>query len=178
VQIGAAKLALTDDFAVLGTYRRFIQPVDRAGTRWKIDAYLTGLTGIAQADIDAQGVPLPTALAEFDRFSEGAGFWSWGKDEINMLAVSCFVVGITPPILATRFANAGSLLLEAGMPYEDLQRTRSSGLAAYFNIDRPELRAHDALDDAMSVACTLQHLLRQGKLAPAAFHVQCSPPHP
>ena len=169
VQIGAAKLALTDDFAVLETYRRFVQPVDRAGRHFAIDPFLTGLTGISQADIDAQGVSLQTALAEFDRFSEGAILWSWGKDELFALAVSCFVAGVVPPIPATRFGNACALLLAGGMPSEDLARTRSSGLAAYFNIVRPELRAHDALDDALSVAYTLQALLRQGKLTPAAF---------
>jgi len=169
VQVGAAKLALTGDFAVLETYRRFVQPVSRTGGRFAIDPFLTALTGISQADIDQDGVPLQTALAEFDRFSEGGVLWSWGKDELFALAVSCFVAGFAPPIPATRFGNACALLLAAGMPAADLSRTRSSGLAAYYNIDLPELRAHDALDDALSVALTLQHLLRQGKLTPAAF---------
>jgi hypothetical protein len=33
-----------------------------------------------------------------DRFSEGARFWSWGKDELNMVAISCYVAGIPAPI--------------------------------------------------------------------------------
>ena len=169
VQIGAAKLVLGDDFDVHETYRRFVRPLNRAGKPLTIDPFLTSLTGISQSDIDREGVALEAALAEFDRFSEGALLWSWGKDELFALAVSCFVAGITPPIPATRFANACALLLAAGMPAEDLSRTRSSDLAAYYNIARPALHAHDALDDALSVAYALQLLLRQGKLTPDAL---------
>ena len=67
VQIGAVRLALTGDFAVLETYRRFVQPVDRAGARSTIDPFLTRLTGIAQADIDGAGMPLEAALARCER---------------------------------------------------------------------------------------------------------------
>ncbi len=55
------------------------------------------------------------------------------------------------------------------MPYEDLKVTRSNTLAAYYKIDHPPLRGHDALDDALSVAYTLQHLLQSSKLMPEDF---------
>ena len=169
VQIGAAKLSLTDDYPILETLRIFIQPVDRSGAAFRIDPFLTQLTGITETDIADKGVPLETALAELDRFSNAADFWSWGKDELNMIAISCFAAGLEAAIPASRFGNACRLLLRAGMSYEDIQKTRSGGLAACFCVDHPRLRNHDALDDAMSVACTLQHLLRQGRLTPEAF---------
>jgi DNA polymerase III epsilon subunit-like protein len=84
-----------------------------------------------------------------------------------MVAISCYVQGLTPPLPATQFGNACALLLRAGMPYEDLKRTRSNKLADHFQITHPPLRGHDALDDALSVAYVLQALLRQGKLCPA-----------
>ncbi|MGO7565672.1 exonuclease, partial [Rhizobium johnstonii] len=49
-----------------------------------------------------------------DIFSGGARFWSWGKDELNMLAISCYVAGIHPSIPARRFDNAVKLLVAAG----------------------------------------------------------------
>lgn len=95
--------------------------------------------------------------------------WSWGKDELNMMAISCYIAGISPPIPASRFDNAVKLLLAAGMPVEDLARTPSNRLADYYGVDHPVLKGHDALDDALSVTYTLQYLLRSGKLLPSAF---------
>lgn len=85
-QIGAVKIGLEDDFPLLGTYRAFIQPIDRFGKRYVLDPFFTKLTGITEENIQAEGLSLQDALASVDRFSEGARFWSWGKDELNKAA--------------------------------------------------------------------------------------------
>lgn len=167
VQIGAAKLGLAGDFPVLDTFRVHIAAVDRFGAPAPIDPVLTALTGITAETVAAEGVPLAKAIAAFDAFSEGARFWSWGKDEINLMAISTYVAGIAPTLPPTRFGNASALLLEAGVPRETVERTRSNELVGLFGIAHPPLRAHDARDDALSVAFVLQHLLREGRLAPA-----------
>lgn len=168
-QIGAAKLGLEDDFPILDTFMVYVVPIDRFGDRYPLDAFFTKLTGITNDNIAVEGVSLEEALANLDEFSEGARFWSWGKDELNMVAISCYVAGIEPSIPANRFDNAVKLLLAAGMPIEDLARTPSNKLAEYYGVDHPPLRGHDARDDALSVAYTLQHLLRDGKLQASAF---------
>lgn len=170
-QIGAVRLGLEGDFPLLGTYKAYICPVDRHGGRYVIDPFFTRLTGITGEIIETEGVPLQQALSSFDSFSEGAQCWSWGKDELNMVAISCYVAGIQPPIPAGRFDNAVKLLLAAGMPVEDLAKTPSNRLADYYGVEHPPLQGHDALDDALSVSYTLQHLLRGGKLTPEAFGV-------
>ncbi|MGV2021086.1 3'-5' exonuclease [Agrobacterium sp. 22-223-1] len=170
-QIGAVRLGLEGDFPLLGTYKTYICPVDRHGERYAIDPFFTGLTGITGEIIEAEGVPLQEALSSFDSFTEGAQCWSWGKDELNMVAISCYVAGIQPPIPAGCFDNAVKLLLAAGMPVEDLAKTPSNRLADYYGVEHPPLQGHDALDDALSVSYTLQHLLRGGKLTPEAFGV-------
>lgn len=86
-----------------------------------------------------------------------------------MVAISCYVAGVQPAIPANRFDNAVKLLLEAGMPIEDLARTPSNKLADYYGVAHPPLQGHDALDDALSLSYTLQHLMRTGKLQPEAF---------
>jgi len=86
-----------------------------------------------------------------------------------MVAISCYVEGIQPPISAPRFENAVKLLPAAGMPLDDLAKTPSNKLADYFRVEHPPLQSHDALDDALSVAYTLQFLLRAERLKPAAF---------
>ena len=61
------------------------------------------------------------------------------------------------------------LVIAAGMPIEDLAKTRSNALADYYGVEHPPLQGHDALDDALSVAYALQHLLQTGKLQPDVF---------
>jgi hypothetical protein len=55
------------------------------------------------------------------------------------------------------------------MPIEDLAKTPSNKLADYYSVEHPHLQGHDALDDALSVSYTLQHLMKTGKLAPEVF---------
>jgi DNA polymerase III epsilon subunit-like protein len=168
-QIGAVKLGLEGDYPLLDTFKAYVQPIDRFGDRYALDPFFTKLTGISEENIQAEGVALQDALAGVDRFSDGARFWSWGKDELNMVAISCYVAGIAPSIPAYRFDNAVKLLIAAGMPIEDLARTPSNKLADYYGVEHPPLQGHDALDDALSVSYTLQYLLRTGKLQPDVF---------
>ena len=86
-----------------------------------------------------------------------------------MVAISCYIAGIAPPIPAHRFDNAVRLLVAAGMPNDDLAKTPSNKLADYYGVEHPPLRGHDALDDALSICYTLQHLLKAGKLRPEIF---------
>ncbi|KAI3480213.1 hypothetical protein L1887_57671 [Cichorium endivia] len=132
--------------------RPYISPIDRHGGRYAIDPFFTRLTGITEEIIEAEGVPLQEALSSFDSFTQGARCWSWGKDELNMVAISCYVAGIQPPMPAGRFDNAVKLLLAAGMPVEDLAKTPSNRLADYYGVEHPPLQGHDALDDALSVS--------------------------
>lgn len=166
-QIGLVKIGLEGDFPVLETLCLHIVPRDRSGARMPLDPYFTDLTGVTEDAITTHGIPLREALQRTEAFAAGARLWSWGKDEFNLVAISCYVEGLTPPIPATRFGNACDLVLKGGMPYADLKTMRSNRLADYFRIAHPPLRAHDALDDALSVGWTIQHLLRQGKLAPS-----------
>ncbi len=168
-QIGAVKLGLESGFPILGTYKAYVQPLDRFGKRYAIDPFFTKLTGITEEAIETEGVTLQDALSGIDSFSGGVRFWSWGKDELNMVAISCYIAGIEPPIPAHRFDNAVKLLLAAGMPLEDLAKTPSNKLVDYYDVEHPPLQGHDALDDALSVSYTLQHLMRAGKLGLEVF---------
>ncbi|RCW85161.1 3'-5' exonuclease [Phyllobacterium bourgognense] len=168
-QIGAVKLGLEGDFPILDTLKSYVRPIDRFGKRHPLDPYFTNLTGITEHNMDSEGVALQDGLAALDSFSDGARFWSWGKDELNMIAISCYVAGLQPPIPAQRFDNAVKLLVAAGMPIEDLAKTPSNKLADYYGVEHPPLQGHDALDDALSISYTLRHLMKAGKLQPEVF---------
>ena len=48
-----------------------------------------------------------------------------------MIAISCHAAVVAPPIPVTRLGNATVLTERAGMPLEDIHKTRSNTLAAY-----------------------------------------------
>ncbi len=168
-QVGAVKLGLEGDYPILDTYKAYVRPIDRHGKRYPLDPYFTNLTGITEQNIEAEGVALKDALSGIESFSEGVRLWSWGKDELNMVAISWYITGIQAPIPADRFDNAVKLLIAAGMPIEDLAKTPSNKLADYYRVEHPPLQGHDALDDALSVSYTLQYLLKSGKLQAEVF---------
>jgi DNA polymerase III epsilon subunit-like protein len=170
VQIGAVRLALQGDFAIDASFSQLVCPVDRFGQPIGLHPAFTALTGIDAAAVAAQGQPLAAALAAFDAFSEGAPIWSWGKDELNMIAISTWIAGLPPPIPAHRFGNACHLLLRAGVPLDTVKSLRSHSLCAHFSLTPPAGRAHDAAHDARCVATVLRHLLVTGQLAADNLH--------
>ena len=168
-QIGAVKISLDNDSKIIETLKTHIKPLDRHGDRYELDPFFTELTGITPETIDTEGVSLLVANEQLRNFADDAKLWSWGKDELNMMAISCYIAGIEPCLPAHRFDNACRLLLASGMPYEDLQQTQSSALADYFKIEHPPLRGHDALDDALSITYVIQHLLSEKKISKSNF---------
>jgi DNA polymerase III alpha subunit (gram-positive type) len=73
-QIGAAKIHLRDDFAIIDTKRIYVKPIDRYGSPYSIDSHFTKLTGITEEVIVEQGIALEDALNDLDRFANGACF--------------------------------------------------------------------------------------------------------
>jgi DNA polymerase III epsilon subunit-like protein len=169
VQIGAVALSLSGTVGPAETFQCVVIPRDRHGAPYAISEFLTRLTGITPDRVAEEGLELPDALARFDAFTQGAPIWAWGTDELNAVAVSCYLAGIAAPIPATRFGNAPKLFKTAGIPVEDIHKLRSNTLCDYFGIDQPEARAHDALSDATGTALALAHLLRQGRLGADDF---------
>jgi hypothetical protein len=167
VQIGAARLGLGEGFPILDRFEALIRPMDRHGREIVPDPVFTRLTGITPNRIAEEGRSLGLALRAFSDYASDAMIWSWGKDELNLMAISPWVAGIPAPFPATRFGNACSLLLKAGVPQVEVQALRSHTLCAHFDLAAPEGAAHDARHDALSVARVLQHLLQVGRLLPA-----------
>ena len=52
----------------------------------------------------------------------------------------------------------------SGHAIEDIGKTASNKLTDYYGVEHLPLQGHDALDDALSVAYALQHLLQAGEL--------------
>jgi DNA polymerase III epsilon subunit-like protein len=167
VQIGAWRMAPDGDFAVTASFTHLIRPVDRHGQPITLDPVFAGLTGLTDARLADEGVDLVAALDAFTRFANGAMIWSWGKDELHLMAISAWIAGIPAPLPAQRFGNACTLLLKAGVSYDVVQSLRSHTLCAHFGLTLPAGTAHDATHDAQGLGLVLRHLLQTGQLDPA-----------
>ncbi len=168
-QIGAVRLGLSGAFDLGARFECVVIPRDRQGKPYPISEFVTRLTGITPARLAADGLELPDALKRFDAFTEEASIWAWGTDELNAIAVTCYLAGRLAPIPAKRFGNAPKLFVNAGIPLDDIHSLRSNTLCDYFGLAQPEARAHDALSDATGTAIALQYLLREARLRPADF---------
>jgi hypothetical protein len=166
VQIGAWRLALDGDFALTASFSQLIRPVDRHGQPVTLDPVFAGLTGLTDARLADEGADLATALDAFTRFADGAMIWSWGKDEVQLMAISPWIAGIPAPLPPHRFGNACTLLLKAGVSYDVVQTLRSHTLCAHFGLTPPAGMAHDATHDAQGLGLALRHLLQTGLLDP------------
>lgn len=169
-QIGAVRLSLTAPFDTLERFEVLIQPRTRSGDPLALHPLNATLTGVTTERLEAEGLPLEDALQRLVAFAGADQLWAWGKDEFNMMAISCYVAGVAPPLPATRFGNAPALFLAAGLALEDIHSLRSNTMLAHFGLSLPDARGHDALGDARMVAEVLRHLMQTGQLAPDLLH--------
>lgn len=166
-QIGAVRIDLTAPFAATERFEVLIQPLDRNGTPLDLHPLNAKLTGVTPKRLAGEGVALAEALDRLAAFAGQDKLWAWGKDEFNMVAISCYVAGIPAPIPALRFGNAPELFLKAGVPLDDIHGLRSNTMLDYFGLSLPDARGHDALGDARMVAEVLRHLMQAGRLDPS-----------
>ncbi|MEP5631529.1 MAG: exonuclease [Tateyamaria sp.] len=165
-QIGAVRLSLKAPFDSLERFEVLIRPRDRDGDLIDLDPFNAQLTGVSAARLAEEGVDLAEALHRLETFAAGDPMWAWGKDEFNMVAISCYIAGIAPPIPASRFGNAPVLFLEAGEPLDVIHNLRSNTMLEHFGLTLEGARGHDALGDARMVAEVLRHLMETGRLDP------------
>ncbi|NEB81190.1 exonuclease domain-containing protein [Streptomyces sp. SID14478] len=162
VQIGA--LRLREDCSVVEEFETLVRPVVNP----RLDAYFTGLTGISQEAVDAQGVAPARALGDFLGFCQGQSVLSYGNDmvvlgenigwarakgeEIEHSFLDAAFVNIRPWVNAlaprTADANVGRLWSVLGLP------TPGEG------------QEHSALFDCYSFAAALRYLRGRGAVLP------------
>lgn len=173
-QIGAVRLSLEAPYDEVERFEVLIRPLDRVGAPLALHPLNATLTGVTEERLIRDGVALPDALERLHQFAGDDPLWAWGKDEFHMMAISCYVAGIAPPIPATQFGNAPELFVAAGVPPDVVQGLRSNTMLDHFGLSLPDARGHDALGDARMVAEVLRHLLQRGALDPMRL---CAPLH-
>lgn len=159
IQIGAVRVEQHDgDFRQTGEFGCLIRPSRHP----VLSGYFQDLTGITQAQVEAEGLAFEDAFRAFMTFVGGDGALPccWGWDHI-VLKENCRHHGITVPKALERAVNLVPYLGDVmGFGHKVPE---SSRLAAEVGLDQVG-QAHDALDDARSIAAAIQHLGHQGRI--------------
>lgn len=151
VQIGAVKIE-TKSMEELESMLVYVKPVKNP----KLSEYFIKLTGILQEVVDRDGIGYAEALDKFTLWSGGLKLYSWGGDK-DVLEENAKLLGIEFPFPSSQFADIQEFFRAQGVPVE---KYMSSTIPRAFG-EEPLLRAHDALNDARSIAQALRAFRRK-----------------
>ena len=158
VQIGAVRLdgktlAVLDEFDLL--VRPRINPV--------LSPYFEKLTGITNDVVTARGIDFAEAYRRFADFAGDDPICAFGHDEW-ILEENLRLYGITQFRTLPRFSDLRSWFAACNVdPRGMLSCEIAPSLGLAF-----QGRAHNALDDARSMAASMEEMVRRGAVRPAA----------
>jgi inhibitor of KinA sporulation pathway (predicted exonuclease) len=158
VQIGAVRLD-GRTLAVLGEFDLLVKPRINPA----LSSYFEQLTGITSAEVAVRGVDFHEAYARFAEFAGDGPICAFGHDEW-ILEENLRLYGITDFRALPRFQDLRSWFAACNVDPRGLHSCEiapSLGLAF-------QGRAHNALDDARSMAASMEEMVRRGAARPAA----------
>jgi len=159
VQIGAVKLD-ADSFAVLDQFDRLVRPRINP----LLSPYFEKLTGITSRQIARDGEDFATAYAGFLDFAGEGPIAAFGRDD-RALQDNLRLYGMTRARALPLFYDLRGWFAALGLDPRGMQ---SLDLASALGVPF-QGRAHNALDDAKSVAAVMAVLASRGtRLRPAA----------
>jgi inhibitor of KinA sporulation pathway (predicted exonuclease) len=159
VQIGAVKLE-ADTMTRLGEFGALVIPrINR-----NLSAYFTNLTGIGNDTLAARGMDFAEAYDRFVDFAGGGAIAAFGRDDHVLMAnLRLYGIGDARPLppfqdLRCWFATHGI----------DPRGLHSCDIGPLLGVPF-QGQAHNALDDARSIACGMEVMVSRGAhLRPAA----------
>jgi inhibitor of KinA sporulation pathway (predicted exonuclease) len=156
IQIGAVRVRNTEGLPEEDRLLCHVSPIRNP----TLSDYIIDLTGIEQRVIDSEGFGFDEALAVFEAFCDGAhAVLSYGHD-YDIIAENCALNGLPPPDLS-RFDDVTGAFPESVRAR--LASLSSHELPTLVGLE-PTGRAHDAMDDALSVALTVRELRSRGMI--------------
>ena len=127
-----------------------------------LSPYITSLTGIQQSVMDAQGVGFAEALAAFYAFCvQGRSpLFCYGEQDPLVFDENYILNNLKPPSFPAGMHDICLILEQAGID----TRLYTSGTVYQAVGIRFDLAAHNALNDVRSLALTIRHLIKMGKI--------------
>lgn len=158
VQIGAVKLD-GRDLSILGEFDLLVRPRINP----VLSPYFEALTGITNAEVAARGVDFADAYARFAAFASDGPIMAFGHDEW-ILEENLRLYGITEFPALPSFADLRSWFAACNV---DPRGMLSCEIAPSLGLSF-QGRAHNALDDARSMALSMEEMVKRGAVRPAA----------
>ena len=156
IQIGAVRVRDDAAFTEVGRFLCFVSPIQNPA----LSDYITALTGIGQEQIDEEGFDFPEAWDVFTDFCDGARAMLCYSGDQDVLAENMTINGMKVAGLS-RFGELQAMLGKRCGP--EFGTSTSYGIAALAGADA-EGRAHDAMDDSLSMIAGLRALRAKGLL--------------
>ena len=155
IQIGAVRLDAAG-FDLLAVLDRLVLPVRNP----VLSDYIMKLSGLTNERMQAEGVSLETALAEFEAFAGGRPLWCNGGDAA-VLRDNCALQALPCPVTTGSIGNLRPMLARAtGLPSS---RLVSCELPVLLGIV-PAPDRHTGIGDAIAIARALAVLRKRGTL--------------
>lgn len=157
IQIAAVRLACQKDEPETASLDILVKPTLNP----VLSPYIQRLTGIQQADVDQDGVSFSEAFCRFYDFCEQGQLplFCWGDDPA-ILRENCALNQIAPATFPGGIYDIRVVYEQAGI---DTHQYSSGTVYQALGIEF-DREAHYALNDVRSLAVTLRHLRRVGKL--------------
>ena len=151
IQIAAIKVDIQRGFMEQAAFDRFVKPQHNP----ILSDYISNLTGIHQASIDAHGVPFADAWADFYQFCERGRYplFSWGDDP-GVLLENCGLNSIDFSAFSLEYHDIRTVFEQAGID----TRQYSSGTVHRALEIAFALPGHNALHDVRSLLVTMAEL--------------------
>ena len=154
IQIGAVRVA--EDQTVADEFQILVKPKYYRSLNRRVSK----LTGIKEARLKAEGVPLPEAMERFHSWcGEDIAFLTWGFDDIGILRENLRLYGLEES-WTDRWYNA-QMIFNAQTDGSNAQKALKTAMEIFgIEASRP---AHDALGDAYHTALICARLdLKRG----------------
>ena len=159
VQIGAVKLD-ADSFAPIAEFDCLVRP----RVNFPLGAYFEKLTGISSEQVAIQGRDFAAALAAFLEFAADGPIASFGRDD-KVLDENIRLYGMTGMSALPVFYDLRGWFAVQGV---DPRGMHSCDIGPAVGVPF-QGRAHNALDDARSIAAAMAKMAKRGaRLRPAA----------
>lgn len=156
VQIGAVKVDAAS-FSIRDEFQILVRPRINA----ELSDYFVQLTGIGNDVVMRDGIDFPQAYRAYVEFADGAPMFAFGRDDL-VLKDNLRLYGIADAPALPCHINCVPWLLAQGI---ETRGAHACDVAKLCSVPF-EGRAHDALDDARSVARGIAGLIARGAPSP------------
>jgi inhibitor of KinA sporulation pathway (predicted exonuclease) len=112
----------------------------------QLSTYITELTGVTQAAVDAKGMSFMSLVQQFAAWAGTLPIFAYGNDGL-VVAENCVLNDVTNPFPSEQFHDIREYFATFGV---DPTKYMSSTIPRAFNATPPPA-AHDALNDARSI---------------------------